>query len=105
MYLLLIDIRAETLEGRGVPPIRHPLRPLRDLERKRGAFTLVELIVVIALIVLLVALVAPAFTGSGRATALKAGGNNVANLALLARQNSLTKNAMTALVVISNSKT
>ncbi|MEA3209580.1 MAG: hypothetical protein QOE70_2637 [Chthoniobacter sp.] len=61
------------------------------MRKDLAAFTLVELIVVIALIVLTVSLLVPAFTGSGRASALKAGGNNVANLALLARQNSLTK--------------
>jgi prepilin-type N-terminal cleavage/methylation domain-containing protein len=63
-------------------------------------FTLIELLVVMAVMLVLMALLVPAFTGIGRGHALKAGGDSVANLAMLGRQNSLTKNAMTALIMI-----
>jgi len=74
---------------------------------KRGAvaFTLVELMVVMGIIVILMSLLAPAFIGIGKGSSLKAAGNNISYLAMVGRQNSLAKNAMTALVIIGNSGT
>jgi prepilin-type N-terminal cleavage/methylation domain-containing protein len=87
-----------------MPPIfssalRIPLRP------KRNGFTLIELLVVISIIAIVATAAFAAFAGAGRGTRLTVAGNTVSNLALLARQNSLAKNAMTALVMIGNAGT
>ncbi len=68
--------------------------------RARTGFTLIELLAVMAIVVTMVAIAVPAFTGIAKGSSLKAGGGSVSNLALLARQNSLSRNAMTALVMI-----
>lgn len=65
------------------------------------AFSLIELLTVIALMALLTSLLAPAFNNFGRAGQLNADGNKVVNLVNLAGQNSMSKNVMTALVVVS----
>ncbi|MDQ3620966.1 MAG: hypothetical protein M3463_00530 [Verrucomicrobiota bacterium] len=70
-----------------------------------SAFTLIELLAVIAVMLVMTGLLAAAFTGIGKGSALTAAGNNVSNLALLARQNSLAKNAMTALLILGSSGT
>ncbi len=67
---------------------------------RNRAFSLVELLVVVAIIVLVTVLVVPAVTGLGRSTALVSGGNTVTNLANLARQTAVTKNTLTALVLL-----
>lgn len=69
------------------------------------AFSLVELLAVIAVIVIVSGFVVPAVTGIGRSTALVNGGNMATNLANLARQTALSKNTMTALVVLGNQGT
>lgn len=67
------------------------------------AFTLVELITVMAIITVMVTLLVPAFTSIGKANALNTSGNHVVNLINLARENSMSKNVMTALVVLTDS--
>jgi prepilin-type N-terminal cleavage/methylation domain-containing protein len=64
------------------------------------AFTLIELLTVIAIMALLASMVAPAFNNFGKSSQLSADGNKVVNLVNLAGQNSISKNAMTALVAI-----
>jgi type II secretory pathway pseudopilin PulG len=64
----------------------------------RRAFSLVELVAVIAMMALLTTLVAPVFNNLGRSNLLSAEGNRVVNLINCAGQNSIAKNAMTALV-------
>ncbi len=71
----------------------------------RGGVTLLELLVVVSLIAALTLAVFAAFSGIGAGSRLNSAGNSVANLALLARQNSLAKNAMTALIMIGNAGT
>ena len=71
-----------------------------DFPTRRRAFSLIELIVVIAVLVSLLALVVPAVSGFGRSSALTRGGNLVTNLASLARQEAMTRNTMTALVLL-----
>lgn len=63
------------------------------------AFSLVELLVVVAIAATLMGLVVPAFNSFGKASGLTTSGNQVVNLAALARQNSMSKNVMTALVL------
>jgi len=70
-------------------------------DSKKSAFSLVELLVVVAVMVLLTAAALPAFSG-GRARQLATGGNQVVDLANQARQNSISKGVMTALVMVSS---
>jgi prepilin-type N-terminal cleavage/methylation domain-containing protein len=72
--------------------------PLRHFF-SRG-FSLIELLMVMAIIAIISALVVPAVNGFGRSGALTTGGNLVANLANFARQEAVSKNTMTALVVL-----
>jgi len=67
---------------------------------RESAFSLVEMLVVVAIMVLLVALMAPAFNNIGQASLLSAEGNKMVNLIVQAGQNSISKNAMTALVAV-----
>jgi len=63
------------------------------------AFSLVELLGVIAIISLITGLSSLAISGLSKSRNLANGGNLVVNLAQQARQNSLTKNSLTALVL------
>lgn len=65
-----------------------------------AAFSLIELLTVIMIIGILAGLVVPAVNGIGRASALTTGGNTVVDLVNFARQEAMTKNTMTALVVL-----
>jgi type II secretory pathway pseudopilin PulG len=65
-------------------------------------FTLVELLVVVGIMIVMMGLAVPAFTGVLHGRALDLSGNQLANLANLARENSLSNNSMTALVVITD---
>ena len=88
----------------GSPPISFRSQ---TFPRRRGqpGFTLIELVAVISIIAIIGTAAFAAFAGAGRGSRLTTAGNSVSQLALLARQNSLAKNAMTALVVIGNSGT
>ncbi len=66
---------------------------------KRSGFTVMELLTVAGIIVLLLGLMVPAYTRIGRANALTTAGNRVADLVALARQNAMTRNALTALII------
>lgn len=67
---------------------------------QRLAFTLIELLAVIAIIALVAVMVVPAIGGFGRSSALTTSGNMVTSMASLARQNAMSKNTMTALVLL-----
>jgi Tfp pilus assembly protein FimT len=82
--------------------VRHPVDRVSGCRRAslRGpAFTLVELLVVLAVMLILLAVIVPAFNGIGKGTELNGAGNSVSNLIYLARQNSLAKNALTAVIL------
>lgn len=70
------------------------------LSPNNRAFSILELLTVIAMIALLTTLVAPSFSNLGRANLLTTSGNKVVNLINYAGQNSLSKNAMTALIAV-----
>ena len=63
------------------------------------AFSLMELLAVVTLATIMLTLAGTAFTNFGRSTALATGGNQISALLDLARQNSITKGAMTAVAV------
>ena len=71
----------------------------------RAAFTLVELLTVLAVIGIVMGFVGPAISGMGRSTALVTAGNTVNNMANLARQHAMSRNTLTALVVLGNQGT
>lgn len=68
----------------------------------RKAFSLAELLVVMALMTLLAGMIAPAMN-LAKSRNLNIAGNHVADLVQQARQNSMAKNVMTALVFVNNS--
>lgn len=65
-------------------------------------FSLLELLVAMAIMISLMGLVVPAVTSTRTAEALNLGGNQVATLLSFARENSLSKNVMTALAVVTD---
>lgn len=69
--------------------------------KAQSAFSLTELLVVVSVMALLTALTLPAFS-SAKARQLATAGNQVVDLANQARQNSISKGVMTALVMVSN---
>ena len=64
------------------------------------AVTLIELLSVMAVLVIVAGFLVPAVASLGRSTALVTGGNMVTNLANFARQSAVSKNTMTALVLL-----
>ena len=79
---------------------RHPVNGGSENE-KRG-FSLIELVVAMAVMLCLMGALTPALNGLGKSGSLNGGGELVANLLSSARQNSLSKNAMTALVMVTD---
>jgi prepilin-type N-terminal cleavage/methylation domain-containing protein len=63
------------------------------------AFTLLELLMVFAIILVVVGLAAPLAGGIGKSRALTGAGNHLADLLASARQNSMTKNCLTVLLI------
>lgn len=70
--------------------------------RRPTAFTLSELLVVIAIISIMTLVSLPALQSAMRSRNLVLGGNLVADLATQARQNSIGKGVMTALIMVNN---
>jgi len=71
-----------------------------DFKKTTGAFTLVELLVVMALISILSTLTMMSLSSMGKSSALSVAGNRLSTLVNQARQNSMSKNVMTALVLV-----
>lgn len=67
-----------------------------------AAFSLVELLAVIALIGIVMGLAVPVLSGIGRGTALATAGNMVNNMVGVARQHAMSRNTLTALVLLAN---
>ena len=79
------------------------LLELTPARRTRAAgFTVVEMMAVMAIIVVLTAAITPVIRSVGGAGTLTGAGDEVVNLINLARQNSMTKNAMTALILVTD---
>jgi len=78
---------------------------LRSLPRTPPAFTLVEMLAVAALVVTVMLFAIPAVHGVGRAQGLASGGNKIANLLGNARQQAMSRNILTAAVVITGTRT
>lgn len=70
-----------------------------------AAFSLVEMLAVVALIAVMAVLVIPAVSGFGRSAAMTSAGTLVTNLATLARQDAMSKNTVTALVMLADEGT
>ena len=76
-----------------------PSRPCSSLNS--AAFSLLELFVVMAVIALIIGIGMPAVVSLSKSRNLTSGGNRVMGLAQQARQNSVAKNSLTALVLAS----
>jgi prepilin-type N-terminal cleavage/methylation domain-containing protein len=61
-------------------------------------FTLIELLVVMGIMSTLMAIALPSVGGLSQARGVTLGGNQIVDIANMARQNAATQNAMTALV-------
>lgn len=68
--------------------------------RAIAGFSLIELMVVVLIIGILAGFVVPAVNGVGRSSSLVAAGNSVVDMVNFARQEAMTKNTMTALIVL-----
>ena len=82
------------------PPVSRSCGKL-PLRESRG-FTLLELLLVVAIMVILIGLTVPAVSNFRSANLLSASGEKVVNLLNLARQNSMSRNTMTAFVMITD---
>ncbi|MCE0496490.1 MAG: prepilin-type N-terminal cleavage/methylation domain-containing protein [Methylacidiphilales bacterium] len=80
--------------------IRSPLT--RVISRVGRGFTLIEMLIVIAIIAVLMSLGLPALLNSSRSSGLTDAGNELDNIAMLARQNAVSNNVQTALVLVTN---
>lgn len=71
-------------------------------QRAPAAFTLLEILATCGVLSVLLAISVPAFNHLGRAQTLTQAGNRVATLAKLARENAISQQHATALVVLQN---
>ena len=77
----------------------------RSSRKSSTAFTLIEMLAVVGILSIVLALAVPAFQNLGQASALSSAGNTTANLVSAARQNSVSRNVLTALVVLTGTGT
>jgi prepilin-type N-terminal cleavage/methylation domain-containing protein len=70
--------------------------------RRRGAFTLIEMMVVVAVVSLLLAIVVPVTNSALQATALTTAGNQTTQVFEYARQRAMSGNVLTAVVLLTN---
>lgn len=77
----------------------------RYFRKPSAAFTLIEMLAVVGILSIVLALAVPAFQNLGQASALSSAGNTTANLVSAARQNSVSRNVLTALVVLTGTGT
>lgn len=80
-------------------------RMRRNSRPSPKAFTLIEMLSVVAVISVVLALAVPAFQSLGQASALSSAGNTTANLISAARQNSVSRNVLTAFVLLTGTGT
>jgi len=67
---------------------------------RRAGFSIIELMTVIALLSVMLAMATPALLSSQKASVLTKAGNIAADLAMLCRQTALSKNVITALILV-----
>ena len=84
-----------TVSFRSLPAGFH----MKYTSRPNG-FTMIELMTVLALLMCLSTFTVISLRGTGGAAALTVGGNRIVGLVSQARQNSMTRNVMTALVLV-----
>jgi prepilin-type N-terminal cleavage/methylation domain-containing protein len=77
----------------------------RSFYSAKSGFSLIEILVVMAIMTILAFIAMPSLVGVNSSGQLSAAGNLVVDLANQARQNSITQNAMTALVMVNGSTT
>ncbi len=70
--------------------------------RRAQGFTLIELLIVVAIMAMLGGLATPALMKSYRSSSLTQAGNRLTDVAMLARQNALSRNTMTAVVMVTS---
>ena len=102
VIFILFDYPSNWSTGVFCPACQVPAKPWLSSEidaRPHAAFTLVEILVVMGVMAIILGISVPVFTHIGGANSLKSGGNQMEDLAEAARQNSMSKNAMTALIV------
>jgi len=75
------------------------------LRRSRGAFSLIEILSVLAVISIMAVLSLPSISGLTQSSSLSAGGNDLADLAVLAHDYAVSHNVMTALVGVTTAPT
>lgn len=72
------------------------------LRRHTAGFSLIELLTVLAIMGLLMASITPALQSSQRASFLTQAGNRLADLITTAKQTSLSRNVMTAVILVTS---
>ena len=82
-----------------ITPFPNLTKQRRIWARPAKAFTLLELLFVCAIIGMMIALAAPIAGQLGKSKSLTGAGNHMADLMASARQNSMTKNCLTVLLI------
>lgn len=105
--LLCTDVRSASFAPAGKTGFRlanalNISRPSHPAQKRR-AFSLIEILGVVAIMSCLMAMIVPAMQSISRAGNLNRAGNLVVDLGNQARQNSVSKGAMTALIMVNDS--
>jgi type II secretory pathway pseudopilin PulG len=82
-----------------IPSALHFNSPISLVRNRRSGFTLVEILVVVALMIIVIGLMSPALHQIGKSRSLANTGNHMVDLIANARQNSMTKNCLTVLII------
>jgi len=82
------------------------LKPISgSLPARVHGFTMIELLTVVSIVALITAFTVPALKGLGGAAGLNGAGTQFENIAIAARQNSISKGVLTAVAVLTGTST